>query len=73
MERTSEYKFWDLKPPWCQPWTIVSFGILVLISSWLIFQSLIITSVVTIFISLWWGVFLILAPNLYGKSSNSEK
>ena len=73
MDLNSKYKFWDSKPPWCQPWTIVSFGLIVLTSSWFVFHSLIITSIATIFITIWWFVFLFWAPNLYGDISNGEK
>ena len=62
---TDSKSYWDSKPYWCQPWSIISFGILVLISSWKIFNNYIITSIIGFFILVWWIVFLILAPNLY--------
>ncbi len=57
--------FWDSKPYWCQPWSIISFGVLFLIFSWKLFNNIILTSFLAFFVFVWWIVFLILAPNLY--------
>mgnify|MGYP001185649201 FL=1 len=65
MESKSKKGYWDSKPYWCQPWSIISFGILVLIITWTLFHNFIITSILGFFIVLWWILFLILAPNLY--------
>ena len=61
----SKNKFWDSKPYWCQPWSIISFGVLVLIFSFKLLNNIIITSILGFFILVWWTVFLILAPNSY--------
>ena len=63
MDSKSKKKFWDLKPYWCQPWSIITFGIFVLIFSWMIFKNIIITSIVSIFIIIWWILFLLIVPN----------
>ena len=65
MESNSRKSFWNLKPYWCQPWTIITFGILMIILSWTFFSNIIITSVVGFFIFAWWALFLILAPSSY--------
>ena len=65
MDENSKKSFWDSKPYWCQPWSIISFGILVIISSWKIFNNIIITSMLGFFIIAWWILFLILAPKSY--------
>ena len=65
METNSTKSFWDLKPYWCQPWSIISFGILILISSWILFNNILITSFLAFFIIVWWILFLIIAPNSY--------
>ena len=65
MDKNSKISFWDSKPYWCQPWSIISFGVLVLILSWKIINNIIITSILGFFVFIWWIVFLILAPNLY--------
>ena len=65
MDTNSKKSFWDSKPYWCQPWSIISFGVLVLIFSWKLFNNIIITSTIATFVFVWWIVFLILAPNSY--------
>ncbi len=65
MDSNSKKNFWNSKPYWCQPWTIISFGTLVLIFIWTLFKNLIITSIFGIFILIWWILFLIIVPNLY--------
>ncbi len=71
MDKNSEKSFWDAKPYWCQPWSIVSFGVLLIIFSWKLFNNIIITSIVSFIIIIWWILFLILAPNSY-KASDDE-
>ena len=72
MESNSKNKFWDLKPYWCQPWSIISFGIFVLTFSWILFNNLIISLIIGLIIIIWWILFLILAPNLYQRISDKE-
>tara|TARA_Y100001968_G_scaffold285950_1_gene286288 strand:+ start:105 stop:323 length:219 start_codon:yes stop_codon:yes gene_type:complete len=72
MESNSEKKFWDLKPYWCKPWSIITFGILVLVFSWLIFNNIIITSITAFLIILWWVLFLIIAPSSYEVNSDKK-
>ena len=72
MESDTKNKFWDLKPYWCQPWSIVTFGILVLIFSWILFSKIIITSILGFLVVVWWVVFLILAPSSYTTTANKK-
>ena len=72
MNKNKRKIFWDSKPFWCQPWSIISFGMISIISSWKVFNNLIITSIVSLIILTWWLVFLILAPNSY-QLENSNK
>ena len=72
MDINSKKSFWDSKPYWCQPWSIIGFGVLVPVFSWKLFNNLIITSILTFIIILWWVVFLILAPNLYQSINDLE-
>ena len=65
MDTNTKKSFWDLKPYWCQPWSIISFGILVLIFSFKLLNNTIITSILGFFILVWWILFLIIAPNSY--------
>jgi len=72
MDTNSKKNFWDSKPYWCQPWSIISFGVLVLIFSWKLFNNTIITSILGVFIFLWWILFLMLVPNLYESINEKE-
>ncbi len=72
MNTNSKKSFWDSKPLWCQPWSIISFGVLILIFSWKIFNNIIISSLLGFFILLWWVVFLILAPYSYQLIDDKE-
>ncbi len=65
MKNNYETNFWDLKPIWCQPWSIILFGIAVLTSIWILSHNIILTSLASFFIIIWWVLFLILAPGLY--------
>ena len=65
MDTNAKNKFWDSKPYWCQPWSIISFGVLVLIFSFKLLNNIIITSILGFFILVWWILFLIIAPNSY--------
>ena len=72
MDTNSKKSFWDSKPYWCQPWSIISFGVLVLIFSWKLFNNIIFTSVIGVFVFVWWILFLILAPNSYQVTNDKE-
>ena len=73
MDTNSKKSFWDSKPYWCQPWSIISFGVLVLIFSWKLFDNIIFTSIIDIFVFVWWILFLILAPNSYQVMNDKEQ
>ena len=72
MDKNVRKSFWELKPFWCQPWTIISFGVLVIVLSFKVFTNIIITSILAFFIFVWWILFLILAPNSYKQSNDKE-
>ena len=72
MDTNSKKSFWDSKPYWCQPWSIISFGVLVLIFSWKLFNNIIFTSIIGVFVFVWWILFLILAPNSYQVINDKE-
>mgnify|MGYP001345099773 CR=1 FL=1 len=72
MDENSKNKLWDSKPPWCQPWSIITFGILVLIFSWKLLNNIVITSILSFFIIVWWILFLIIAPRTYETINNKQ-
>jgi len=73
MDTNSKKSFWDSKPYWCQPWSIISFGVLVLIFSWKLFNNIIFSSIIGVFVFVWWILFLILAPNSYQVMNDKEQ
>ena len=73
MDTNSKKSFWDSKPYWCQPWSIISFGVLVLIFSWKLFNNIIFTSIIGVLVFVWWILFLILAPNSYQVINDKEQ
>ena len=73
MDTNSKKSFWDSKPYWCQPWSIISFGMLVIIFSWKLFNNIIFTSIIGVFVFVWWILFLILVPNSYQVMNDKEQ
>ncbi len=55
---------WQSKPWWCQPWTIILTGILIVLGSWMVLHSLWLTISLSILIVVWWTYFLILVPRM---------
>ena len=72
MDLNSKKSYWDLKPIWCQPWSIITTGILLLLLSLITFNNLIIFSICAFFIVTWWVLFLIIAPNSYQGISDEK-
>jgi hypothetical protein len=57
--------FWSLKPWWCQPWSILLTGALVIAGSWWLLKLWWITAPLALGVLLWWGLFLLLVPSAY--------
>jgi hypothetical protein len=53
---------WQFKPWWCQPWSILLSGLLVVVASWLVLQLWWLTAGVALLVLAWWGLFLLLLP-----------
>jgi len=64
---------WKTKPFWCQPWTIVLFGVFCVSLPTLAFDWKFVSVAVAVPISAWWYVFLVLYPKSYASSSFEEK
>jgi hypothetical protein len=60
----SNPNLWESKPWWCQPWTIILTGIMIVAGSWLLFQTIWLTLPVAILIVVWWTYFLIIVPRI---------
>jgi hypothetical protein len=61
---TQSVDLWQSKPWWCQPWTIILTGILLIVGSWLLLHTLWLTVPLAILIVVWWTYFLILVPRM---------
>jgi hypothetical protein len=56
---------WQLKPWWCQPWSILLTGLVAVAGSWLLLQRWWITAPLAVAVLLWWWLFLVLVPAAY--------
>ncbi|MFM7311680.1 MAG: DUF6737 family protein [Cyanobium sp.] len=54
---------WDLKPWWCQPWSIILTGVLGLLGSWVLLHRPWITVALALLVSGWWALFLVIVPS----------
>ena len=58
---------WQLKPWWCQPWSIVLTGLAVVAGSWLWLHRWWITAPAAAAVIGWWWLFLGLMPAAYRR------
>jgi len=65
-------RFWDHKPFWCQPWTIVLSGIGAVAGSWGLLARWWITAPLALLVLAWWWLFLILVPGAYQQQAEAE-
>jgi hypothetical protein len=63
----SNTNLWGNKPWWCQPWTIILTGTMIILGSWLLFNTIWLTLPIAILIVLWWTYFLIIVPRILAK------
>ena len=59
---------WHYKPAWCQPWSIISTGV-VFVSAvrWISHESIAWTIVGAVPILLWWYIFLVVYPEEFKR------
>ncbi len=55
---------WNYKPWWCQPWSIILTGILLISGSWVLLLNLWITIFVAIPVVTWMIYFVLIFPKL---------
>lgn len=55
---------WNYKPWWCQPWSIILTGILLISGSWVLLLNLWITIFVAIPVLTWMIYFVLIFPKL---------
>ncbi|MEC4983129.1 MAG: DUF6737 family protein [Oscillatoria sp. PMC 1068.18] len=55
---------WNYKPWWCQPWSIILTGVLLISTSWFLTTTAWVTVLVSVPIFAWWTYFLFFWPKL---------
>jgi hypothetical protein len=61
--------FWNHKPWWCQPWTIVATGLALVGGSWWWLGLWWLSLPLALAVSLWWWLFLVLVPAAHGAEA----
>jgi hypothetical protein len=65
MDNTSKPTcIWQIKPWWCQPWSILLTGNGLIGGSWLLLHRWWLTLIVAIPVALWMGFFILFYPRL---------
>ena len=64
---------WQLKPWWCQPWSILLTGAAMILASWLGLHRLWITAPLGCVVLLWWWLFLLVVPASYRQQLEAER
>jgi len=64
---------WQSKPWWCQPWTIVLTGVVVVAGSWVVLQRWWISAGVAAAVMLWWALFIWIVPKAYALQSEQDQ
>lgn len=59
---------WEVKPWWCQPWSIILTGLAIPTGSWLLLHLWWITLPVVAVIVVWWVLFLGIVPAQYAAA-----
>ncbi|CAI5481156.1 unnamed protein product [Closterium sp. Yama58-4] len=68
-----EENVWASKPFWCQPWTIVLTGAMVVGMSWVVLHFIFVTLLVAAAIGVWWLTFLVAYPAAYKEMVQEER
>jgi hypothetical protein len=63
---------WQSKPWWCQPWTIILTGVLIVAGSWLVLHIWWITIPLGILIGIWWLYFLVIVPQMLRQMAEEQ-
>ncbi len=63
-QNSTALSVWQLKPWWCQPWSILLTGAVLILGSWLLVHKIWFTVLVALPVLIWQGFFLLLYPRL---------
>ncbi len=69
---TTPPSIWAYKPWWCQPWSILLTGALLVAGAWGLTRSLWLTLPLSGAIALWWTYFLFLVPRWFRQAAGSR-
>jgi hypothetical protein len=72
IESQSGESVWNHKPWWCQPWSILLTGLVLISGSWLLLKTIWVTVLVAVPILTWMGFFLLVYPRLMRQSGMLE-
>jgi len=64
---------WELKPWWCQPWSIILTGLGVVLFSWVLLHRWWLTAAAGLAIGAWWLLFLVLVPAAWRQEQAAAK
>jgi hypothetical protein len=56
---------WSHKPWWCQPWSILLTGVVVVGGSWWLLRLWWISAPLALGVLIWWWLFLVAVPAAY--------
>lgn len=69
---TQSKRVWDYKPWWCQPWSIILTGIVLITGSWFLFKLIWVTILVAVPLVAWMGFFVLIYPKLFEQALQEE-
>lgn len=72
MQESSPASIWQLKPWWCQPWSIVLTGLAVPSALWYLFHRLWLVLPAAVVILAWWALFLYWVPKQYAAAASAQ-
>ena len=70
---TTPSSVWQLKPWWCQPWSIVLTGLVLIGGSWFLLHRWWLTLIVAVPVGTWMGFFTLIYPGLVKEAGLSEQ
>jgi hypothetical protein len=62
---------WNHKPWWCQPWSILLTGVVVVGGSWWLLRLWWISAPLALGVLVWWWLFLVAVPAAYRAEQES--
>lgn len=54
--------YWNSKPLWCKPWSIILTGIIITCLAWYFIHIILIDIIISSLVCFWWILFLLIAP-----------